>query len=54
VIDVEHHALRAFEQDPPAETYGLVEALPGGLGIGEDLRRDGQQVFLELLAIRFG
>ena len=46
VIDVEHDALRAFEQDAAAGAARLVEPLPDRLGIGQDLRRDLAQRLL--------
>jgi DNA-binding transcriptional MocR family regulator len=49
VVDVQHHALRAFEQDALAGLHLLVQQLPDRLGVGQDLRRDVQQV-----AISFG
>ena len=52
MIDIEHHALRALEQNAAAEAHGLVEPLPRGLRVSQNLRRDGEQVFLELDAIR--
>jgi hypothetical protein len=37
VIDVQHHALGAFEQDALAGLHLLVQQLPDRLGIGQDL-----------------
>ena len=43
VIDVEHGALGAFEQDTAALAALLVEARPDAAGVGQDLRRDLEQ-----------
>ena len=52
MVDIQHHALRAFEQDAPPLTHLLVEQLPDRLGIGQNLRRDLQQFGLQRRAIR--
>ena len=44
MVDVEHHALRAFEQDAAAGADFVVEPLPGWLSIGKNFRGERQQV----------
>ena len=50
MIDVEHRALRALEQDALAGAARLVEPLPDLVGIGQDLGRDLEQRVEQLLA----
>ena len=51
VIDIEHRALRAFEQDAAALAPRLVEQPPHRLGIGQDARRDRAQLGEQLAAV---
>ena len=51
MVDVEQHALRAFEQDALAVSPGLVELAPHGPGIGQDEVGDFAEVALQALAI---
>ncbi len=44
VVDVEHGALRALEQDAVAALARVVEQLPDRLGVGQDLGRDLAQL----------
>ncbi len=51
MIDIEHGALRALEQDAVAALARLVEKLPDGLDVGRDLRRDLAQLRKQLRAV---
>ena len=46
-IHVKERALRAFEQDALARAAGFGQHLPDGFGIGQDFRRDLQQLRLQ-------
>ena len=47
VVDVEHHPLRAFEQDALTRPPRLVEKLPYGVHVGEDTRGHLAKLLIE-------
>ena len=51
MIDIEQHALRAFEQDALALAQRLVEVAPDRLGEGQDEVGDLGEVVLQALAV---
>ena len=48
MIDVEHGALCALEQDAAARLTRLVEPFPDRLGVGQDARGDGLQLLQQV------
>src|SRR5690606_39583500 len=54
VIDVEHGALGALEQDALAAAAHLGQEPPGGRGIGQDLRRDLLDLAQQRVAVDLG
>ena len=54
MIDIEQHALRAFEQDALALALVPVEQLPNRIDIGRDFRRDGDELLQQLVAVDLG
>lgn len=54
MVDVEQHALRAFEQDPLTLRLGLRQHTPHRLGIGQDEVGDLAQFGDQALAVDRG
>ena len=53
VIDVEHGALGALEQDPLSGPANLVKGLPHGVGVRQNAGRYGQQLGKQLAVVHF-
>ena len=51
MVDIEHHALRAFKQDALVRADLLIQRFPDRLRIGEDFRRDLEEFLLQRLTV---